>query len=499
MKDAPNLITEIFGKATLIIEATPDSIIILNEKAEIIYWNGASENIFNYSKEEIIGQPLKTIIPDEMVDFHYDIFHKVLSQTNTDFSSVPIEVYLKRKNQILFPADLTVFSAKEGDLTMLFCVIRDVTSRKKLEQDNLDLKQIIDNSPSCVKLVNKAGKLCDMNRVGLDIIDSEDLETVFMADVYDLVHPDHRQAFIEFNQFICNGGEGSLIFKIITLKGVTKTMETFAVPHTLENGEIGHLAITNDISDRINREKELYQKNLELEEAKRLSVVGEFTAGIAHEINNPLAVISAKTQLLDLELNRIEILDSSVNERMRNSLDIINETVEHVSDLIKNLKTFSGKVDLENMELVALSKPLDMVFKIIKKRCANEGISLSTQADSKLKVYCNSAGLAQALLNLIINAIDANENKKNKWIKIATEESQGKIKILITDSGSGIPPEIAQNMTQPFFTTKQPGKGTGLGLGISLKLIHKMNGNLYYNPKAVNTQFVIELSSTLPN
>lgn len=210
MKDAPNLITEIFGKATLIIEATLDSIIILNEKAEIIYWNGASENIFNYSKEEIIGQPLKTIIPDEMVDFHYDIFHKVLSQTNTDFSSVPIEVYLKRKNQILFPADLTVFSAKEGDLTMLFCVIRDVTSRKKLEQDNLDLKQIIDNSPSCVKLVNKAGKLCDMNRVGLDIIDSEDLETVFMADVYDLVHPDHRQAFIEFNQFICNGGEGSL-------------------------------------------------------------------------------------------------------------------------------------------------------------------------------------------------------------------------------------------------------------------------------------------------
>ena len=158
----------------------------------------------------------------------------------------------------------------------------------------------------------------------------------------------------------------------------------------------------------------IFLKNLELEEAKRLSVVGEFTAGIAHEINNPLAVISAKTQLLDLELNRIEILDSSVNERMRNSLDIINETVEHASDLIKNLKTFSGKVDLENMDLVALSKPLDMVFKIIKKRCANEGISLSTQADSKLKVYCNSAGLAQALLNLIINAIDANENKKNK-------------------------------------------------------------------------------------
>ena len=167
---------------------------------------------------------------------------------------------------------------------------------------NLDLKQIIDNSPSCVKLVNSAGKLCDMNRVGLDIIDSEDLETVFMADVYDLVHPDHRQAFIEFNQFICNGGEGSLIFKIITLKGVTKTMETFAVPHTLENGEIGHLAITNDISERINREKELYQKNLELEEAKRLSIVGEFTAGIAHEINNPLAIISAKAQLLDLAI-----------------------------------------------------------------------------------------------------------------------------------------------------------------------------------------------------
>ena len=499
MKDAPQPITESFSNLTPIIEATPDAIVVVNEKGQIVYLNNAAIEFFGFSREEIIGKSLSTIIPDEMADFHFDIIHKILDESNPDYISTTTEVYLKRKNKTIFPVDMSISSWKEGNNTYIFGVMRDVTSRKKLEQDNLDLKQIIDNSPSCVKLVNKAGKLCDMNRVGLDIIDSEDLETVFMADVYDLVHPDHRQAFIEFNQFICNGGEGSLIFKIITLKGVTKTMETFAVPHTLENGEIGHLAITNDISERINREKELYQKNLELEEAKRLSVVGEFTAGIAHEINNPLAVISAKAQLLDLELNRIEILDSSVNERMRNSLDIINETVEHASDLIKNLKTFSGKVDLENMELVALSKPLDMVFKIIKKRCANEGISLSTQADSKLKVYCNSAGLAQALLNLIINAIDANENKKNKWIKIATEESQGKIKILITDSGSGIPPEIAQNMTQPFFSTKPLGKGTGLGLGISLKLIQKMNGNLYYNPKAVHTQFVIELSSTLPN
>lgn len=499
MSNAPHSITEPISNLTPIIEATPDAIIVVDEKGQILYWNNSSEEIFGFSREEIIGQPLHTIIPDEMVDFHSDIIHNILDENNPDYKNVTIEVYLKRKNKTLFPADLSVSSWQEGDKIYLFGIIRDVTSRKKLEQDNLDLKQIIDNSPSCVKIVNSAGKLCDMNRVGLDIIDSEDLETVFMADVYGLVHPNHRQAFIDFNHFICNGGEGSMIFKIITLKGVTKTMETFAVPHTLENGEIGHLAITNDISERVNREKELYKKNLELEEAKRLSVVGEFTAGIAHEINNPLAVISAKAQLLELELNKVEIPDSSINERIRNSIDIINETVEHASDLIKNLKTFSGKVDLENMDLVALSKPFDMVFKIINKRCVNEGISLNMQADSKLKVYCNSAGLAQALLNLIINSIDAIENKKNKWIKIATEVSQGTIKILITDSGSGIPPEIAQNMTQPFFSTKLLGKGTGLGLGISLKLIQKMNGKLYYNPQAVNTQFVIELSNTLPN
>lgn len=499
MKDAPQSITESLSDLAPIVEATPDSNVVVNEKGQIIYWNNASIEIFGFSREEIIGKSLSTIIPDEMADFHFDIIHKILDESNPDFKSTTVEVYLKRKNNTVFPGDLSISSWKEGDNTYIFGIMRDITSRKKLEQDNLDLKQIIDNSPSCVKLVNRAGKLCDMNRVGLDIIDSEDLETVFMADVYALVHPDHRQSFIDFNEFICNGGEGSLIFKIITLKGVTKTMETFAVPHTLENGEIGHLAITNDISERIHREKELYQKNLELEEAKRLSVVGEFTAGIAHEINNPLAVIRAKAQLLELELNRAEISDNSINESIRNSLDIINETVEYASDLIKNLKTFSGKVNLEKMELVALGKPLDMVLKIINKRCVNEGISLNIQVDHKLKVFANSAGLAQALSNLIINAMDAIENKKNKWIKIATEVSQGKIKILITDSGSGILPEIARNMTQPFFTTKEPGKGTGLGLGISLKLIQRMNGNLYYNPKAVNTQFVIELSNILPN
>ena len=136
-----------------------------------------------------------------------------------------------------------------------------------------------------------------------------------------------------------------------------------------------------------------------------------------------------------------------------------------------------------------------MVMNISEKRCSSKGIKVAKNIDPNLKLTCSPSALAQVILNLISNSIDAIESQKEKWISIESTISNKTLKIIVTDSGGGIPKEIVNKITQPFFSTKDPGKGTGLGLSISLQSIEKMNGKFYHNSEAENTQFVLEFKS----
>lgn len=110
------------------------------------------------------------------------------------------------------------------------------------------LQKMIENTPLCLKIISKSGSLVDMNPQGIELIEAPDLKSVIGADVYELVEENHREKFKEFNEKICSGESGHLIFEIIGLEGTRRWMETFAAPFELENGEVGHIAITNDIT-----------------------------------------------------------------------------------------------------------------------------------------------------------------------------------------------------------------------------------------------------------
>jgi PAS domain S-box-containing protein len=470
-----------------IIQSSHDSIIVANQEGEIVSWNKASTKIFGFTSKEALGNQLNIIIPEEIPNLHATGEKRIMGRT--------VQLNGSRKDGSIFPIEISLSSWKETNETFVCAIIRDISKRKKNELEIIDLGSIIDSSPSCVKLLNEKGELLRMNSTGLDLIEAENFALVDRANVYDIVHDQDRESFIKFNKFICGGGEGSLIFKLVGLKGTERVMESFARAHKLESGGIAHLAITNEITERIKSEKELLKKDQELEEAKRLSVIGEFAAGIAHEVNNPLAIIHSKTELLALQLNQLEIKNSKNVELIQSSLATIKQTVVHASDIIKNLKTFSSKADFENLELIRLEEVIDMALKISQNRCYNAGIDIIMKVDPNIKLICSSAGLSQVILNLLINSIDALERLDEKWIRIETNVSGKLLKIKFTDSGKGIPDEIIDKITQPFFSTKEPGKGTGLGLSLSLKSVEKMNGNFNYNSNSKNTQFIIEFKS----
>ncbi len=335
-----------------LLEATDDSIIGANKMGLISYWNRGSEQIFGFTKEEAMGQSLTIIMPKEMHDLHEAGMKRHFRTGEKKIIGQTLELYGKRKDGSLIPVELSLATVENNEDVAVFAIIRDITSRKNNEKDIIDLSRIINTSPSCVKVLNSTGHLVRINKVGVDLMESPDFESIHMACIYDVVHPEDKEAFVKFNNHICKGGTGSMIYRISTLKGKEKYMESFARTHVLPDGSPGNLSITNDITNRIYSERELKQKHQELQEAKRLAVVGEFTAGIAHEINNPLAIISAKADLLSLQLEMLNVsANSSVTlDNIRDSLETIKSTVKHSADLIKNLKTLYSKVELEQLD-----------------------------------------------------------------------------------------------------------------------------------------------------
>lgn len=480
-----------------LLEAIDDSIIGANKMGLISYWNRGSEKLFGYSKKEAIGQPITIIIPKEMHDLHETGMKRHFRTGEKKRIGQTLELTGKGKDGSLIPVEISLATVENNEDVVVFAIIRDITIRKNNEKDIIDLSRIINTSPSCVKILNSNGNLVRINKVGVDLMESPDFESIHMASIYDVVHPEDKAAFVKFNNHICNGGTGSLIYRIRTLKGKQRYMESFARTHYLPDGSSGNLSITNDITDRVYNERQLKQKNEELQEAKRLAVLGEFTAGIAHEINNPLAIISAKADLLSLQLEMLNVTANSslTLDNIRDSIETIKSTVKYSADLIKNLKTLSSKVELDQIEYYNLKEVMDMALNLTSTRCHNEGIAIHLDIESKIQVECNQAGLAQVFLNLITNSIDAIKEMDSKWISIEAKISKNRLKIYFTDSGLGIDKEIVEKITNPFFTTKKQGEGTGLGLSISVKYIDKMNGKFYYNPDSKNTQFIIEFNS----
>jgi len=230
------------------------------------------------------------------------------------------------------------------------------------------------------------------------------------------------------------------------------------------------------------------QKALNLQ-AARLSALGEMAGGIAHEINTPLASIKLLTSQAQQELHEV-IPDM---ENMENVLVRIDRTVDRLAKIIKGLKSFARNGSSDPFEDVDLSQALEDTISLCSERCRLHGIELrvKTPEPGTVIVPGRYVQLCQVLLNLINNSHDAIEGREEKWIEVEVAASENDVRIMVTDSGHGIPEAVRDKIFDPFFTTKPVGKGTGMGLSISHGIIHNHYGELSVDGSCAHTRFVI--------
>lgn len=244
------------------------------------------------------------------------------------------------------------------------------------------------------------------------------------------------------------------------------------------------------------RTLQLDTQRMAMVNSSRLASLGEMSAGIAHEINNPLAVIDGTTRLIARSIAANIEVDA---QKLDAYLTKIAKMVTRITKIVNGLRAFSRDGSQEPITQF----PIDKFFSDISDLCHSNLVHKKVDIrffvdDPAIIVSGREVQLSQVLINMINNSADAVEKLEEKWITVECTSTANQIKLSVTDSGKGIPADIQTKMLQPFFTTKELGKGTGLGLSISLGIIEAHGGTLTYCQNHKNTRFEIVLKKLPP-
>ena len=273
------------------------------------------------------------------------------------------------------------------------------------------------------------------------------------------------------------------------------------------------------------RELELTVENLKLAQSQlvqseKMASVGVLTAGIAHELNNPINFMSGNVHPLQRDLEEVFALLEKYEEtiskndlghyfaeldKLKEEMDFsyliqeiysllkgIEEGAHRSSEIIKGLRSFS-RLDDEACQIYDIHEGIDSSLVLLQNKIIDKKIAVRKDYGDFEGVECFPSKLNQVIMNILTNSLQAMEAGRGELF-IQTVSSAIGIKIIIKDNGKGMQPEVKEHIFDPFFTTKEVGQGTGLGLSISYGIIEKHNGNIdVISEPGKGTEFIISL------
>lgn len=240
-------------------------------------------------------------------------------------------------------------------------------------------------------------------------------------------------------------------------------------------GEDVIIANIADITDSIQAEAQLIQ-------ASKMATLGEMSAGMAHELNQPLNAIRIGSDLLRKMVARGQSLDPELAGKVSGE---IGAQVERAANIINHLREFGRKSDLDELEKVNINKPINDVFTVLGQQLKLRQITVNLDLDENIPPILGVRNrLEQVFINLVMNARDAIEEKREMThgetpegvLSIRSYQEDGKVVAVVRDNGNGMPESVKEKIFEPFFTTKEITKGTGLGLSISYGIIKDYEG-----------------------
>ena len=444
-----------------IIDSSDDAIISKDLNGVIVSWNQAASRIFGYTADEILGQSILQLIPEELRPEEFEILKKLRRGERIDH----YETVRVRKNGEKFPISVTISPVKndEGRVIGASKIARDLTDRRLLDNRRFRLAAIVDSADDAIISKDLDGIIESWNQ-GAYRIFGYTSEEIVGRSILHLIPPELQY---EENEILRKLRAGERVEHYETTR-VRKNGERVDVSITIspirnnEGKVIGASKIARDISDRKRMEKLLVQ-------AEKLAATGRMAAAIAHEINNPLESLMNLVYLARQESSE----GSGVWEYLRTAESELNR-VSHIAR-----QTLGYYRDTSSPSEVYLHDLIDNVLTIYRSKIVSSGISVESTFNDLRKISVSRGEMLQVFSNIIANAIDA--MRQGGKLTIALRKTSGLegdgIQTIIRDNGIGISQKNLERIFEAFFTTKGD-LGTGIGLWVTKQLLERRGGQI---------------------
>ncbi|MEP9412426.1 MAG: PAS domain S-box protein [Candidatus Brocadia sp.] len=452
-----------------------DSMVMIDLNGKILTVNQREEDIIGYRMEELLGKYIYDFLPETSKKVVTQLLAKAV---NSKVQTTEIEVISKNQQTLVMELDITV--VKEGNNVLHLLVhFRDITRRKNLELELIEEKKKLDNIVSEIgadlMVINRDNTICWANKrlienhpLGKDILN----QTCFDAYCHFRSVPADCPSAKVFHT-----GKISQVERVIYNNHRKKFCNVISSPIFDKDGNVVQvLELIQDITGKKQEEERQKRLQQQLVHSDRLISIGRLAAGVAHEINTPLAILSGMIQGF---LERNNSFTREIVKEFK-TMHKVTKRIEKTVDSLLELSHFEGNEQPKQVNINELIK--DTISLIVEQFTAkNKNIVL--KLSSRLpKIRGFAEQLQQVFMNLLINADDATVD--GDTISIATaQKDKNTININLKDTGTGMPEEMLSKIFDPFFTTKEVGKGTGLGLSISYGIVKRHHGTIHVKSK----------------
>jgi hypothetical protein len=484
-----------------LLEAAPDAMVVVNQAGEIVLLNVQAEKQFGYRRDELVGQPVKNIIPEGFAERLIADDLRSAEDALAQQIGTGIELSGRRKDGTEFPIEIMLSPLESAEGILVTAAIRNISVRKEAERHLAQMEAryrgLLEAAPDAMVVVDQRGQIVLLNlqaekQFGYhrdELVGQRVTNIIPEGFAERLIADDLRSAAEALAQQIGTG---------IELSGRRKDGSEFPIEimlSPLESAEgILVTAAIRDISVRKLAESQLLQ-------AQKLESIGRLAGGIAHDFNNMLFVINGHAEMLDQDLIPAKRAGLDLDETLRN-VRAIREAGDRAATLTAQLLAFSRQ-QVISPKVLDLNAAIDGLEPMVRQLIGENMRLVIKLGDDAGHIRADAGQLDQILVNLVVNARDAMPDGGTVTIETgnvlvdelyAVEHFDVKpgpyVILVVSDTGIGMDRVTRQHIFEPFFTTKKLSMGTGLGLATAYGIVHQAGGHIWlYSEPGVGSSF----------
>jgi two-component system, cell cycle sensor histidine kinase and response regulator CckA len=459
----------------------PEAIVIADVTGQIVLANAKTETMFGYQPDELIGQPIETLMPERYRERHVHHRNDFNQAPRSRLMGLALDLVGRRKNGDEFPIEVSLSPAETDTGMLTIGMVHDITARKRAEEERRQSEEryrsLFENAVFGIFRSTPAGYFIDANPALCSMLGYDSVQELLQkGSTFDVFHnSSQRCALLEELDRHDRISGFDAVWKRKDGKPMTVRLSGRTVRTT--RGDISAFEmLAEDVTHRLTLEEQFRH-------SQKMEAIGRLADSIVHDFNNLMAVISAQSEL---------VLDLEDLPSIRRETQVIMATAERAAALTKQLLAFSRKQEIEP-KIFSCNELLRNVDQMLG-RLLTEDIQLKTVLDPDLgNVLADPGQIEQVVMNLVVNARDAMPNGGTLTIETSNVEldtfyardhldvNPGPYVILaVSDTGVGISAEVRSRIFEPFFTTKPAGHGTGLGLSTVYAIVKKDHGHVWY-------------------